>query len=98
MPWPEVIANAPVAAVVVITVILFLRFLDRENKRKDTHDLVLIQRLEKIGEACHEHTLELNERACVALDKSSGAIDENTKTLGINVEVLRGIERRINGK
>ena len=95
--WQTITSQAPLATMVVIVVVLFLRYLEREHRRAERHEVGLLAQLSEIGKDCHEHTLELNTRACSALDKSSEAIGENTKALGVSVEAIRGIERRING-
>lgn len=88
---PILIQTVPSAAAVIITVILFLKFLERENKRHDHTRTETIQQLENIGKSFHNHTDELAKRTACAIDRSASVIEDNTKIISV-------IERRMNGK
>ena len=84
------IEKAPYIAAIVLVIVVFLAYLGKEGKRRDAFDIARMKELERIGQACHEHTRELNERFAKAMDNSARIIEVNTKIIG-------AIERRMNG-
>jgi hypothetical protein len=88
--WEALVQKAPYVAALVFVVIMFLRHQAKESARRDEFDLARMMELERIGQTCHDHTKELNDRAVAAIDNSSRVIEDNTKIIG-------AIERRMNG-
>jgi hypothetical protein len=85
--WEQLAKQAPWAVVILIILAWFFKF-TRE----------LIRKLAEIGEACHQHTDELNKKTASSIDRAATIIVENSKVIGANTEVIREVERRINGK
>lgn len=92
------VEKAPYLASVIFIVLIFVRAWSKEAERReveaerrDEFDLARIKELERIGQACHEHTKELNEKTNVAFANAARIIEDNTKIIG-------AIERRLNGK
>jgi hypothetical protein len=84
------VQTVPSATAVVITVILFLRFLEAESTRDDHIADLHIKQLERIGDSCHAHTNDLNLRTIKAIDRAANIIEDNTKIICI-------MEKRLNG-
>ena len=83
----EIVKQAPWAVVIIIVMIRFLRFTSEQTKV-----------LADIGSNCHLHTERLNERSAQALNDSAEIIRMNSLAIGANTEILRGFEKRLNGK
>ena len=88
--WETLVQKAPYVAALVFVVVAFLRHQSKESTRRDEFDIARMMELERIGQTCHAHTKELNDRAVSAIDNSSRIIENNTKIIG-------AIERRMNG-
>ena len=86
----QLIEKAPYLAAVILTMLIFVTAYAKESKRRDTFEIARLAELEKIGEACHAHTKELNERTNATIENNSRIIEANTKIIG-------AIERRMNG-
>lgn len=84
------VEKAPYLAAVIAVVSIFVTAWMKESKRRDAFDLARMAELERIGQTCHEHTKELNEKTNRSIDNASRIIETNTKIIG-------AIERRMNG-
>ena len=98
MAVEEMIKQMPSAAAILVVVIVFIRFLREESARRERGDIERHKVFEQLGEGCHDHTMELNERASAAIDRAAAAVDSNTKSLGAIAELMRGCADRANGK
>ena len=80
--WDALLKYPPLAGLVIV-VIIFLRFLERQRKE-----------LELISASCHSHHDAVVDRMIKAIDTNSEMIQKNCQAFG---EVL-GALRRLNGK
>jgi hypothetical protein len=97
MDWHSLVTQAPSAAAVIATVMLFLKFLSRETSRRAEQDRRQHELIQKVAVDCHSHTEALNQLATDAITKAAGVIEKNTEVLGAHAEIIRGVERRMNG-
>jgi hypothetical protein len=94
----ELVKQLPSAAAIIVVVFVFVRFLKEESGRRERSESARATALETMGDGCHEHARQLNERASAAIDGAGEAIKENTKALGTIAELMRGCADRANGK
>lgn len=84
------IEKTPYIAAIVFVVLVFVRSWAKDAERRERYDTARMEQLERIGENCHTHTKDLNDRAVKAIDNASRIIEDNTKIIG-------AVERRMNG-
>ena len=91
--WNDLVRQSPSAAAVVITVLIFVKFLRDMGERQDKADERREETLSKLGDSCHSFQHEIHTQAASILAKSSDVIERNTEALGRAHAVLERTER-----
>jgi hypothetical protein len=92
------IERVPYVGAVVLITVLFLRHIKSERKGREKMEEMRLNEYERMSKRCHNHTAELNERACTAIDASAETLKKNIEMLGAISETMKACADRANGR
>lgn len=78
----EALAQVPAVLAIIVTVVLFLRFLNELSKRNDIERKNFAETIAKVAKDCHDHHLEKTEELRDLIKSNHEIIIKNTEVIG----------------
>jgi len=94
----KLIDQSPMAAALLILVIIFMRFISKERDRNERIETRAQESITNMGQECHAFQREMVAKADASHTKVSAALDRNTEAYARTSEVLDGVETLLRNK